>query len=62
MREIWATAIAEIRALGWQCILHGPEFWLAFAGLCCAGAAAILVSCIAFAAEERRNKDDDDSD
>ena len=29
MSEIWACAMAEIRALGAWCFVHGPEFWLA---------------------------------
>lgn len=28
MQEIWYYTIAEFRALGLYCIMHGPEFWL----------------------------------
>ena len=31
MYEFWATAIAEFRALGGWCIIHGPEIWIGIA-------------------------------
>lgn len=38
--------IAEFRALGWYCVAHGPEFWLATAVICwviAVGIAAVFV-------------------
>ena len=37
MSEITAQMIAEIRSLGWHCIIHGPEFWLVFPLVCLVG-------------------------
>ena len=31
MSEFWACVIAEFRALGAWCMIHGPEIWLAIA-------------------------------
>lgn len=28
MSEIWACMMAEIKALGAWCVIHGPEIWL----------------------------------
>ena len=42
MSEIWACALAEIRALGAWCFVHGPEFWLGLAALCALSAAILL--------------------
>ena len=42
MSEIWACALAEIRALGAWCFVHCPEFWLGLAALCALSAAILL--------------------
>ena len=34
MHDILAQAVAELRALGLFCLVHGPEAWLALVGLC----------------------------
>ena len=26
--SIWYWIAAEFKALGWYCVVHGPEFWL----------------------------------
>lgn len=31
MADFWACTLAEIKALGMQCIIHGPEVWLMIA-------------------------------
>ena len=31
MQEMFSQIAAEFRALGWHCIIHGPEFWLMIA-------------------------------
>lgn len=28
MQEMFSQIAAEFRALGWHCIIHGPEVWL----------------------------------
>ena len=42
MAEIWACTLAEIKALGAWCFLHGPEFWLGLV-IWCALSVAILI-------------------
>lgn len=34
MQEVLAQMIAELRALGLWCLIHGPEAWLALVALC----------------------------
>ena len=33
MHDILAQAVAELRALGLFCLIHGPEAWLALVGV-----------------------------
>lgn len=50
----WDWIIAEFKALGLYCVAHGPEFWLAVAGI--GGVAALSVAVGYFIWRE----DDDD--
>lgn len=34
MHDFLAQAVAELRALGLWCLVHGPEAWLALVGVC----------------------------
>lgn len=34
MQDVLAQAVAELRALGLWCLIHGPEAWLALVALC----------------------------
>lgn len=34
MQEVLAQTVAELRALGLFCLIHGPEAWLALVGVC----------------------------
>ena len=34
MQEVLAQMVAELRALGLWCLIHGPEAWLALVALC----------------------------
>lgn len=34
MTDFWACTLAEIKALGAWCFLHGPEAWLALVAVC----------------------------
>lgn len=60
MSEIWACALAEIRALGAWCFVHGPEFWL---GLCiwCAVSIAILLGMWLAALLMANGRDEDEN-
>lgn len=37
-----AQIIAEFKALGAWCVVHGPEIWLGVAALCCVSAGVVL--------------------
>ena len=37
MDTIIAQIIAEIKALGWRCLVSGPEIWLVFPLVCLVG-------------------------
>ena len=60
MHDIIAQIIAEFRALGASCAIHGPEVWLFIVALC-AGAAFIVLG-MWIAALLTANKEDDDDD
>lgn len=34
MSDFWACTLAEVKALGAWCMIHGPEAWLALVGVC----------------------------
>lgn len=34
MHDFLAQTVAELRALGLFCLIHGPEAWLALVGVC----------------------------
>ena len=34
MQDVLAQAVAEMRALGLWCLIHGPEAWLALVAVC----------------------------
>lgn len=42
MSEIWACALAEIRALGAWCFVHGPEIWLGLVIWCVLSIAVVI--------------------
>ena len=60
MSEIWACTIAEIRALGAWCFLHGLEIWL---GLCiwCAVSIVILLGMWLAALLMANGRDEDEN-
>lgn len=41
MHDILAQIVAELRALGLFCLIHGPEAWLALVALCIYGIGVI---------------------
>lgn len=58
MADIIAQAIAEFKALGFWCVMHGPEFWLGLLVLCVVS--AIFVLGMWMAALLSANREDDD--
>ena len=42
MSDFWACAVAEIKALGMWCVVHGPEIWLGLAAWCVISIAVVL--------------------
>ena len=42
MNTITAQMLAEIRALGWRCLVFGPEAWLAIVAVCVFSAGIVV--------------------
>ena len=42
MSDFWACVIAEFRALGAWCVIHGPEIWLALVAWCVLSIAVVI--------------------
>ena len=42
MSDFWACAVAEIKALGLWCVVHGPEIWLGLAAWCVLSIAVVI--------------------
>lgn len=42
MSDFWACVIAEFRALGAWCMIHGPEIWLGLAAWCVLSIAVVI--------------------
>ena len=40
--SITAQMIAEIKALGWRCLVSGPEAWLAITAVCIFSAGIVV--------------------
>lgn len=59
MSEIWACAVAEIKALGLWCVIHGPEIWLCVSALCVASAVFVLGMWAAALLSANREDDDE---
>ena len=55
MADFYAQVIAEFKALGMWCIVHGPEIWLAVM-IWCIGAACGIVWTWIMMSIKRRNK------
>lgn len=58
MHDVLAQAVAELRALGIFCFVHGPEAWLALVGLCIYGIG--VISGLFLAALLGANREDND--
>lgn len=66
LAEVWACAWAEIKALGWSCIIHGPEIFLAIGTICLIMAAMVgafaLAMLVGFAVFSKMEDDDEHKD
>ena len=58
MSDFWACVIAEFRALGAWCVIHGPEIWIAVIAVCVMS--FLIVLGMWLAALLSANKEDDD--
>ena len=58
MQEVLAQTVAELRALGLWCLIHGPEAWLALVALCIYGIG--VISGLFLAALLGANREDND--
>ena len=59
MSDFWACVIAEFRALGAWCVIHGPEIWIAVIALCVLSFAIVLGMWLAALLTANRRDDDD---
>lgn len=57
MADFWACVIAEFRALGAWCVIHGPEIWIAVIAVCVMS--FLIVLGMWLAALLSANKEDD---
>lgn len=58
MSDFWACVIAEFRALGMWCMIHGPEIWLGIVAWC--AISIVVVIGMWLGALLGANKEDDD--
>ena len=58
MQEVLVQTVAELRALGLWCLIHGPEAWLALVALCIYGIG--VISGLFLAALLGANREDND--
>lgn len=58
MADFYAQVIAEFKALGMWCMIHGPEIWIAVIAVCVMSFAIVLGMWLA--ALLSANKEDDD--
>lgn len=59
MADFFAQTIAEFKALGMWCVIHGPEIWLAVIALCVLSFAIVLGMWLAALLTANRSDDDD---
>ena len=59
MNTITAQTIAEIKAIGWRCLVFGPEAWLAITAVCIFSAGIVVGMWLA-ALLSANGRDDDE--
>ena len=60
MSDFWACVIAEFRALGAWCVIHGPEIWLGLV-IWCALSIAVVIGMFLAALLGANGRDDDEN-
>lgn len=60
MADFWRCVLDEIKSLGWDCVVYGPEFWLAMAALAIAGILVCLVGALVIPRLDDEKEEDDD--
>lgn len=59
MSDFLACTLAEIKALGAWCMLHGPEIWLGLVAGCVLSIAVVIGMWLAALLSANREKDDE---
>ena len=60
MGNFWPCAVAEIKALGAWCIIHGPEIWLGLVAWCVLSIAVVIGMWLgALLGANKEDKDDE---
>ena len=59
MVDFFAQVIAEFKALGMWCVIHGPEIWIAVIAVCVLSFAIVIGMWIAALLTANRSDDDD---
>ena len=62
MKNFIDEIIAEFHALGSYCVVHGPEIWIALAGLCSITIGIVLGMWLAARLSANDDNDKDDKD
>ena len=60
MADFWACVIAEFKALGIWCVIHGPEIWLGVVVWCVLSICILLGMWLGALLTANRKEDDDD--
>ena len=59
MADFWACTLAEIKALGAWCMIHGPEIWLGLVIWCVLSVAVVIGMWLGALLSANREKDDE---
>lgn len=59
MADFWACMLAEIKALGAWCMIHGPEIWLGLVIWCVLSVAVVIGMWLGALLSANREKDDE---
>lgn len=59
MSDFWSCTVAEIKALGLWCVVHGPEIWLGLVIWCVLSIAVVIGMWLGALLSVNRSDDDD---
>lgn len=59
MSDFWLCTVAEIKALGAWCVIHGPEIWLGLVIWCVLSVAVVIGMWLGALLSANREKDDE---